>query len=141
MAASVQRKTTAGAASSGCIHGMPMTELGPLAATASCSVGISGASLPAVRINSLQRPGFRVKGVSTKPGSTQFTVIPSFPTQLRSNRSALCLWFVAVLVCPGCLTHLIVFRFGDAFFEKLRTLAPSLGIFIFSQGVCCLPSG
>jgi hypothetical protein len=39
LAASVQRKTTAGATSSGCIHGMPMTELGPLAATASCSVG------------------------------------------------------------------------------------------------------
>ena len=42
-------------------------------------------------------------------------------------------WFVALLVCPGCLTHLIVLRFGDAFFEHLRTLAPSLGIFIFSE--------
>src|SRR6266404_9303429 len=51
------------------------------------------------------------------------------------------LWFVALLVRPGCLTHLIVLRFGDAFFEKLRTLAPSLGIFIFSERVCCLPSG
>ena len=50
-------------------------------------------------------------------------------------------WFVALLVCPGCLTHLIVLRFGDAFFEHLRTLAPSLGIFIFSEGVCCLASG
>src|SRR4029077_17013514 len=51
-------------------------------------------------------------------------------------------WFqlVAVLVCPGCLTHLIVLRFADAFFEHLRTLASSLGIFIFSEGVCCLPS-
>src|SRR6478752_371665 len=53
------------------------------------------------------------------------------------------LWFqfVAFLVCLGCLTHLIVFRFADAFLEHLRTLAPSLGIFIFSKGVCCLPSG
>jgi hypothetical protein len=51
------------------------------------------------------------------------------------------LWFVALLVCLGCLTHLIVLRIGDAFLEHLRTLAPSLGIFIFSQGVCCLPSG
>jgi hypothetical protein len=53
----------------------------------------------------------------------------------------LSLWFVALLVRPGCLTHLIVLCFADAFFEKLRTLAPSLGIFIFSEGVCCLPSG
>src|SRR5438105_4592369 len=51
------------------------------------------------------------------------------------------LWFVALLVRPGCLTHLIVLRFGDAFLEHLRTFAPSLGIFIFSEGVCCLPSG
>ena len=51
------------------------------------------------------------------------------------------LWFVALLFCPGCLTHLIVLCFADAFFEHLRTLAPSLGIFIFSEGVCCLPSG
>jgi len=50
------------------------------------------------------------------------------------------LWFVALLVCPGCLTHLIVLRFSDAFLEHLRTLASSLGIFIFSEGVCCLPS-
>jgi len=46
------------------------------------------------------------------------------------------LWFVALLFRPGCLTHLIVLGFGDAFFEHLRTLAPSLGIFIFSEGVC-----
>ena len=45
----------------------------------------------------------------------------------------LSLWFVALLVRPGCLTHLIVLRFGDAFFEHLRTLTPSLGIFIFSE--------
>src|SRR4029450_9614052 len=51
------------------------------------------------------------------------------------------LWFVALLVRPGCLTHLIVLRFGDAFFEKLPPLAPCLGIFVFSEGVCCLPSG
>src|SRR5258708_40252010 len=51
------------------------------------------------------------------------------------------LWFVALLFRPGCVTHLIVLRFADAFFEHLRTLAPSLGIFIFSEGVCCLPSG
>jgi len=51
------------------------------------------------------------------------------------------LWFVAVLVRPGCLTHLIVLGFGDAFLEHLRALASSLGIFIFSEGVCCLPSG
>ena len=38
------------------------------------------------------------------------------------------LWFVAFLVGPGYLTHLIVLRFADAFFEKLRTFAPSLGI-------------
>ena len=61
--------------------------------------------------------------------------------QLRSSRNPLWLWFVAVLVCPGCLTHLIVLRFADAFFEHLRTLAPALGIFVFSEGVCCLPSG
>src|SRR5206468_3723910 len=48
---------------------------------------------------------------------------------------------VALLVCPGCLTHLIVLRFADAFFEHLSTLAPSLGIFIFAEGLCCLPSG
>src|ERR1700736_4013373 len=48
---------------------------------------------------------------------------------------------VALLVRLGCPTHLIVLRFDDAFFEKLRTLAPSLGIFIFSEGLCCLPSG
>src|SRR6266404_5660342 len=53
------------------------------------------------------------------------------------------LWFqfVALLVRPGCPKHLIVLRFADAFFEHLRTLAPSLGIFIFSEGLCCLPSG
>jgi hypothetical protein len=50
------------------------------------------------------------------------------------------LWFVALLIRPGCLTHLIVLRFADAFLEHLRTLAASLGIFIFSKGVCCLPS-
>ena len=44
----------------------------------------------------------------------------------------LSLWFVALLVCPGCLTHLIVLRFADAFFEKLRTLAPSIVIFVSS---------
>ena len=43
----------------------------------------------------------------------------------------LSLWFVALLVCPECLTHLIVLRFADAFIEKLRTLAPSLVIFVF----------
>src|SRR5258705_1815834 len=42
---------------------------------------------------------------------------------------------------PGMPDDLIVLRFVDAFFEKLRTFAPSLGIFIFSEGVCCLPSG
>ena len=42
------------------------------------------------------------------------------------------LWFVALLFCPGCLAHLIVLRFGDAFLEHLRTLAPSLVIFVFS---------
>src|SRR6266568_3880352 len=53
------------------------------------------------------------------------------------------LWFpfVAVLFRLGCPTHLIVFRFADAFFEHLRTLAPSLGIFIFSEGICCLSAG
>src|SRR5439155_6728963 len=62
---------------------------------------------------------------------------------VASERRARELWlrFVALLVRPGCLTHLIVLRFGDAFFEHLRTFAPSLGIFIFSEGVCCLPSG
>jgi hypothetical protein len=45
-----------------------------------------------------------------------------------ARASELLLWFVALFVCPGCLTHLIVFRFGDAFFKKLRTFAPSLGI-------------
>src|SRR5207247_8876394 len=59
---------------------------------------------------------------------------------IAARARELWLWFVALLVCPGCLTHLIVLRFGDAFFEHLRTLAPSLGIFIFSEGVCCLPS-
>jgi hypothetical protein len=43
-------------------------------------------------------------------------------------KSDLCLWFVALLFCPGCLTHLIVLCFADAFFKKLRALAPSLGI-------------
>jgi len=51
------------------------------------------------------------------------------------------LFFVALLVSPGCLTHLIMLRFGDAFLEHLGTLASSLGIFIFSEGVGCLPSG
>src|SRR5436189_3923966 len=53
------------------------------------------------------------------------------------------LWlpFVALLVRPGCLAHLIVLRFGDAFFEHLRALASSLSIFIFAEGVGCLPSG
>src|SRR5213080_3438985 len=67
--------------------------------------------------------------------------------RIRDNRVAserrareLRFWFVALLVCPGCLTHLIVLRFADAFFEKLGTLAPSLGIFIFAEGICCLPS-
>ena len=41
--------------------------------------------------------------------------------------------FVAPVVRSGSLTHLIVLRFGNAFFEHLRTLAPSLGIFIFSE--------
>src|SRR6266404_8318674 len=60
----------------------------------------------------------------------------------RGTRSReLWLWFVALLVRQGCLTHLIVLRFADAFFEHLRTLAPSLSIFIFSERVCCLPSG
>ena len=35
----------------------------------------------------------------------------------------LCLWFVALPVRAGCLTHWIVLRFADAFFKKLRTLA------------------
>ena len=60
-------------------------------------------------------------------------------TVARARESLL--WFVVLLVRPRCLTHLIVLRFADAFFEKLRTLAPSLGIFVFSEGVCCLPSG
>jgi hypothetical protein len=49
--------------------------------------------------------------------------------ELRRN-----LWFsfVALLVCPGGLPHLIVLRFVDAFFEHLRTFAPSLVIFVFS---------
>src|SRR6266550_756908 len=53
------------------------------------------------------------------------------------------LWFqfVALLFRLGCPTHLIVFRFANAFFEHLRTLAPSLGIFIFSEGICCLSAG
>jgi hypothetical protein len=51
------------------------------------------------------------------------------------------LWFVALLVRPGCLTHLIVLRFGDAFFEHLRTFPSSLGIFVFSERVRCLPPG
>ena len=38
------------------------------------------------------------------------------------------LFFVALLVSPGCLTHLIVLRFADALLEHLCTLAPSLGI-------------
>src|SRR5206468_8963052 len=59
----------------------------------------------------------------------------------RARERELWLGFVALLVRPGCLTHLIVLSFGDAFFEHLGTLAPSLGIFIFSEGVCCLPSG
>src|SRR5947207_8585828 len=64
---------------------------------------------------------------------------PRKTLHLASTRESW-LGFVALLVCPGCLTHLIVLRFGDAFFEHLRTLAPSLGIFVFSEGVCCLPS-
>src|SRR5207237_3619946 len=59
----------------------------------------------------------------------------------RGCRSPLWVWFVALFVRPGCLAHLIVLRFADAFFDKLGTLAPSLGIFIFSEGVCCLPPG
>src|SRR5439155_24435880 len=53
------------------------------------------------------------------------------------------LWFefVDLLVRASCLTHLIVLRFADAFFEHLRTLAPSLGIFVFCEGVCCLSAG
>jgi hypothetical protein len=43
------------------------------------------------------------------------------------------LWFVALLLLPRCLAHLIVLRFGDAFFEKLRTLAPSIVIFVSSS--------
>ena len=61
--------------------------------------------------------------------------------QITRRARELSLWSVALLVCPGCLTHLIVLRFADAFLEHLRTFAPSLGIFIFSEGVCCLPSG
>jgi hypothetical protein len=40
------------------------------------------------------------------------------------------LWFqlVALLVCLSCPTHFIILRFADAFFKKLRTFAPSLGI-------------
>ena len=44
----------------------------------------------------------------------------------RARELFLC--FVALLVRPGCLTHLIALRFADAFFKKLRTLAPSLGV-------------
>src|SRR6266403_6392391 len=53
------------------------------------------------------------------------------------------LWFqfVALLFRLGSPAHLVVFRFADAFFEHLRTLAPSLGIFVFSEGICCLPAG
>src|ERR1700693_1417231 len=63
-----------------------------------------------------------------------------FSSESRALSLQLWFWFVALLVCRGCLTHLIVLRFGDAFLEHLRTLAPSLGIFVFSEGVCCLPS-
>src|SRR6266700_1032622 len=63
--------------------------------------------------------------------------------QLGRAHHARELWlrFAALLVCPGCLTHLIVLRFGNAFLEHLRTLAPAFGIFVFSEGICCLPSG
>ena len=60
---------------------------------------------------------------------------------IRSPSRQLWFQFVATLVRPGCLTHLIVLRFAHAFFEHLRTLAPSLGIFVFSDGVRRLPSG
>src|SRR5205814_6882779 len=65
----------------------------------------------------------------------------ALPVASERRARELWFWFVALLVRPGCLTHLIVLRFADAFFEHLRTFAPSLGIFIFSEGVCCLPSG
>ena len=62
-------------------------------------------------------------------------------TKITAARECeLWLWFVALLVCPGCLTHLIVLRFADAFLEHLRALAPSFGIFIFTERFRCLAS-
>src|SRR5438874_1386001 len=80
LAASVQRKTTDGATSSGCIHGIPITACGNRAATTSCSVGLSFGCLPASFSASFQRPGLRVIGVSVRPGSTQLIVTPFFAT-------------------------------------------------------------
>ena len=40
---------------------------------------------------------------------------------------------VAFLGRPGCLEHLIVLRFFDSFFDKLRTLAPPFAILVFAK--------
>src|SRR5439155_19492733 len=50
------------------------------------------------------------------------------------------LFFVALLIRFGCPTHLIVLRFVEPFFEHLRGLASSLGIFIFTERFWCLMS-
>ena len=51
------------------------------------------------------------------------------------------LWFVALLIRLGCLTHLIVLRFADAFFEHLGTLAPSFAILVFAKRLRRVASG
>jgi hypothetical protein len=40
---------------------------------------------------------------------------------------------VSFLGCPGCLEHLIVLRFFDSFFDKLRALAPPFAILVFTK--------
>ena len=97
-------------------------------------VVLTGVSSEGIRERAVEQAGY-VKARKKRQRAAAF--------HLASEWRARELWlsFVALFVCPGCLTHLIVLRFGDAFFEHLRTLAPSLGIFIFSEGVCCLPSG
>ena len=95
----------------------------------------------ALSVRNSRRASSRTCSPAVVAGECEFLNFFSQAGITAAEARELWLCFVALLVRPGCLTHLIVLGFGDAFLEHLRALASSLGIFIFSERVCCLPSG
>ena len=77
---------------------------------------------------------------AASPIDSRFTrKVGIFPSS-RNHRSAVMALVRRSSRPPRCLTHLIVLRFADAFFEKLRTLAPSSASSSSpSESVACRP--